>query len=55
MVRRPSPAVIRSKELDDFLKDHNYKFQRWIQDMEAVIKENMLAGELVSKKQIPPH
>jgi hypothetical protein len=55
MVRRPSPAVIRSKELDDFLKDHNSKFRRRIQDMEAVLKENMLAGELVSKKQIPPH
>ena len=55
MVRRPSPAVIRSKELDDFLKDHNSKFQRWIQDMEAALKENMLAGELVSKKQIPSH
>ena len=53
MVRKPSPAVFRSRELDDFLKDHNSTFQRWIEDMETVLKENMFAGEQISKKQIP--
>ena len=53
MVRKPSPAVFRSRELDDFLKGHNSKFQRWIEDMETVLKENMFAGDQISKKQIP--
>ena len=53
MVRKPCPAVFRSQELDDFLKVHNSKFRRWIEDMQTVLKENMFAGESISKKQIP--
>lgn len=53
MVRKPSPAVFRSSDLGGFLKQYNSKFRRWIEDMEAVLWENMLAGESVHKKQIP--
>lgn len=55
MVRQPSPAVFRSKDLDEFLKklEPDHKFRRWIEDMEAVLKENKFAGQLVKKKQIP--
>lgn len=55
MVRKPSPAVFLSKDLKDFLNTLNSesKFRRWIEDMETVLKENMFAGELIKKKQIP--
>jgi len=53
MVRKPSSAVFRSPDLDDFLRQYNSKFQRWIKDMETVLKENMFTGESVRKKQIP--
>ena len=55
MVRRPSPAVFRSKDLDEFLEtlELDHKFRRWIGDMEAVLKENIYVGQLVKKKQIP--
>ena len=55
MVRHPSPAVFRSKGLDEFLKglEPDHKFRRWIEDMETVVKENMYAGQLVKKKQVP--
>jgi hypothetical protein len=57
MVRKPSPAVFRSEDLDELLKSQNpdSKLQKWIDDMEKVLKENMYAGELVMKSRIPPH
>jgi len=55
MVRVPSPAVFRSKDLNDFLKTLNPddKFIKWIEDMEGVLKEHMYTGQLIKKKQIP--
>lgn len=55
MNRRPSPAVLRSKELDEFLGgiEPDDKRLKWIADMEAVLKENMLAGEPIKKSRIP--
>jgi hypothetical protein len=55
MVRKPSLAVFRSKDLDDLLRQDNPKFRRWVEDMETVLKENMFAGEPVRKRQIPSH
>jgi hypothetical protein len=55
MVRKPCLVVFRSRELDDFLQVHDSKFRRWIDDMQAVLKENVFAGESISKKQIPIH
>jgi hypothetical protein len=57
MVRKPSPAVFLSGELEDFLKeiDPTHKFHKWVKDMKSVLKENMLAGECIKKKQIPRH
>ena len=56
MVRRPSPAVYLSADLDAFLKrlDPQSKFKKWLIDMEKVLKENMYSGELIKKNQIPP-
>ena len=56
MTRKPSPAVLRSKELDDYLRglDQADKQRRWIEEMESVLKENMFAGENIRKMQIPP-
>jgi hypothetical protein len=55
MVRIPSPAVFRSKDLDEFLKTQkpDSKLREWINEMEIDLKENMYAGEQVKKKQIP--
>lgn len=55
MVPQPSPSVYRSRDLDDFLKSLNpdHRFRKWIGDMEAVLKENMFAGEPIRKKLIP--
>ncbi|MFB0514023.1 MAG: hypothetical protein ACETVQ_00450 [Candidatus Bathyarchaeia archaeon] len=36
------------------LKPHD-KLRRWIEDMETVLLENMFAGQLVKKRQIPSH
>lgn len=54
MVRKPSSAVFRSRELEEFLKTlkPDDKLRRWIEDMEAVLLENMYAGQLLKKKQI---
>ena len=55
MVRRPSPAVFRSRELDEYLRGLNpdSPIHLWVEDMEAVLKENMFAGESIPKRQIP--
>ena len=57
MPRRPSRAVFRSRELDDFLKklNPNDKRVKWINDMENVLKENMFAGDIIKKDQIPSY
>lgn len=57
MVRKPSPAVFRSRDLEDFLKTlkPDDKLRRWIEDMETVLLENMFAGQLVKKRQIPSY
>ena len=38
---KPSPAVYRIKELCNFLKefDPDHKFNKWIDDMETVLRE----------------
>lgn len=56
MTRLPSFAVFRSKNLNDSLKtlDPDDKRLKWIEEMEDVLKENMYAGDLVKKKQMPP-
>jgi len=53
--RRPSPAVFRSKELNDFLKELSPKDnrRRWVEDMEDILKENIFAGEPIPKSRIP--
>ena len=55
MTRIPSPAVFRSEDLNDLLRtlDPNDKRLKWIKEMEDVLNENMYAGDLVKKKQIP--
>jgi hypothetical protein len=57
MTRKPSPAVYLDQELEQSLKnlDSNHKFNKWIADMKSVLKENMLAGECIRKKQIPKY
>ena len=57
MVRRPSAAVFRSKNLNQFLsmQEPRSKFRKWIENMEIALKENMYAGEQIRKSQIPQH
>jgi hypothetical protein len=57
MVRRPSPAVFRSPDLDRLLKtqDPDSKLRRWLEDMENVLMENMYAGDMIRKNQIPSY
>jgi len=57
MVSRASPAVVRTEELVNFLKgfDSAHKFNKWITDMELVLKGNMFAGDYVGKSKIPDH
>lgn len=54
MVRQPSPAVFRSQELDEYLRSlaPESRIRRWVEDMEAVLKEDMFAGESIPKRQI---
>ena len=55
MVRRPSPAVFRSKELNELIEglEPENKLRKWIEDIENVLKENMFAGNSIRKRQIP--
>jgi hypothetical protein len=57
MPPRSSPAVYRSRDLDDFLRDlePDHRFRRWMADMEAVLRENMFAGDAVRKRLIPAY
>ncbi|RLC72148.1 MAG: hypothetical protein DRI26_03595 [Chloroflexi bacterium] len=56
-VRRPAPAVFRSKELDEFIRglDPGDRRRIWVEDMERVLKENMYAGDLIPRRQIPSY
>jgi len=47
--------VFLSEELQDYLKGlaQSHKFNKWIEGMKSVLKENMIAGECIRKKQIP--
>ena len=55
MVRKPAPKIFVSDELAERLEKlkPEHKIARWISDMKGVLKENMYAGELIRKKQIP--
>jgi hypothetical protein len=57
MVSKPAPAVYRSEEIAGLLKGFNstHKFNKWINDMELVLKGNMFAGHCVRKNKIPDH
>jgi len=54
MVRRAAPAVFCSKELDGLMRGLALEDKRrsWVEDMEAVLHENMYAGDLIPKRQI---
>jgi len=55
MVRRPSPKIFISEDLAKFLRKlgPENKISKWIDDMKEVLRENMYAGELIRKSQIP--
>ena len=55
MTRKPSPKVFISEELAQLLRKlgPEHKIAKWISDMKMVLKENMFAGELIRKSQIP--
>ena len=55
LVRRPSPEVRHSKELEKLLTGlvSDDRRRRWISDMDDVLKENMFAGRPIQKKLIP--
>ena len=55
MVRKPSPKVFISEELAKLLEKvgPRNKCSKWIEDMKIVLSENMYAGELIKKSQIP--
>ena len=55
MVRKPSPEIFISDDLDKLLRKlgPESKISIWINNMTAVLRENMYAGELIRKSQIP--
>lgn len=55
MVRKPSPKIFISEDLAALLRrvGPKNKLSKWIEDMKAVLSENMYAGELIRKSQIP--
>ena len=55
MVRKPSPEIFISDDLDKLLRKlgPESKISKWINNMTAVLRENMYAGELIRKSQIP--
>ena len=55
MTRKPSAKVFLSEDLAQYLgrlRPEN-KINKWINDMKTVLMENMYAGELIRKSQIP--
>jgi hypothetical protein len=55
MVRKPAPKIFISDDLARRLRKLGleHKIAKWIGDMEGVLKENMYAGDLIRKSQIP--
>jgi hypothetical protein len=55
MVRKPAPKVFISEELAELLRKvgAQSKISGWVGDMKEVLRENMYAGELIRKSQIP--
>ena len=55
MVRKPAPEVFVSDELAKHIEElgTKHKITKWINNMKEVLKENMYAGELIRKSQIP--
>ena len=55
MVRKPSPKIFISEDLAKLLRKlgPENKISKWIDDMKEVLRENMYAGELIRKSQIP--
>lgn len=55
MVRKPAAGIFVSKELAEHLENLGsaHKLNRWIADMKEALKENIYAGELVRKSQVP--
>jgi hypothetical protein len=55
MVVKRASAVYLSKELHDFLQtlEPEHKFNKWVEDLANILKDNMLAGDSVPKRQIP--
>ena len=55
MTRKPAPKVFVSEDLAQCLRKlgPEHKTTKWISDMKIVLKENMYAGELIRKSQIP--
>jgi len=55
MVRKPSLRIFISEDLARLLKDigPRNKISKWIDGMKEVLRENMYAGELIRKSQIP--
>ena len=57
MVRRPATAIFRSEELDELIRGlaTEDKKRRWLEEMETVLLENIFAGDLIPKRQIPSY
>ena len=55
MVRKPAAKIFISKELAERLEKltPQHKIVRWIADMKEALRENMYAGELIRKSQVP--
>jgi hypothetical protein len=55
MVRKPAPQIFISEDLAKLLTKvgRQNKFSKWVGDMREVLRENMYAGELIRKSQIP--
>lgn len=57
MVRQPAPAVYAHEEFERFVQSlsPDDRIRTIIEDMKLVLKENVYAGSLVSKKQTPQY
>ena len=57
MVRKPSPRVYRSGDLNELIEGlaPDGRIRKWIEDMEVVLRENMFAGDSIRKRQIPSY
>ncbi len=55
MSRKPAAKVFISEELAHYLTEigSDHKVAKWINNMKMALKENMYAGELIRKSQIP--